>query len=63
MFVLLSGQLPFYDEDQFELFERIKGGKYDMSDPIWNNISTDAKDLIKKLLVVDPAQRITAKEI
>jgi len=63
LFVLLSGQLPFYDEDQFELFERIKNGDYNMKDPVWENVSSHAKDLVKKLLVVDPASRITDKDI
>ena len=57
--MLLSGQLPFYDEDQFELFESIKNGNYNMDDPIWGGISTDAKDLVSKLLIVDPSKRIT----
>ncbi len=29
---------------------------------MWDNVSPEAKDLIKKLLVVDPAQRLSAKE-
>ena len=63
LFVLLSGQLPFYDEDQFELFEKIKKGDYNMNDPVWDNVSSAAKDLVRKLLVVDPNSRITGKEI
>lgn len=63
LFVLLSGQLPFYDEDQFELFEKIKKGDYNMNDPVWENVSTHAKDLVRKLLLVDPTKRITEKEI
>ena len=34
-----------------------------MDDPVWENVSSPAKDLVKKLLVVDPESRITAKEI
>ena len=34
-----------------------------MKDPVWDNVSSPAKDLVRKLLVVDPTQRITAKEI
>ena len=34
-----------------------------MDDPVWENVSSHAKDLVRKLLVVDPSSRITAKEI
>lgn len=34
-----------------------------MDDPIWGSISTDAKDLVSKLLIVDPTKRITGSEI
>eukprot|EP00624_Nannochloropsis_granulata_P005311 evm.model.NODE_37459_length_27832_cov_24.884413.11 len=29
---------------------------------MWDNVSAEAKDLIKKLLVVDPLQRLTAEQ-
>lgn len=29
---------------------------------IWNNISSTAKDLIKKMMTVNPAKRISAEE-
>jgi serine/threonine protein kinase len=35
MFIMLSGAPPFYHEDNFELFELIKQGKYDFDAPIW----------------------------
>ena len=63
MYILLSGQPPFYDDDNFELFEKIKRCKYDMDSPIWNHVSDTAKDLIKKLLVADPDARIGGDEI
>jgi len=34
-----------------------------MEDPVWDNVSNPAKDLVRKLLVVDPNSRITGKEI
>ena len=63
MFILLSGTPPFYHEDNFELFEIIKKGEYDFGAPAWKEVSAEAKDLIKKLLVIDPNNRITAKGI
>jgi len=32
------------------LFEKIKSGNYDADDPIWENISAQAKDIVAKLL-------------
>lgn len=63
LFILLSGEPPFYHEDNFELFELIKKCQYDLDKPVWKQISDDAKDLISKLLVVDPEKRIKAAEI
>jgi len=63
MFILLSGEPPFFHEDNFELFEMIKKCQYDMTKPAWANISDDAKDLIKRLLVADPDKRIGPTEI
>jgi serine/threonine protein kinase len=34
-----------------------------MDDPVWENVSSHAKDLVRKLLVVDPESRIKAKDI
>jgi calcium/calmodulin-dependent protein kinase I len=46
LFILLSGEPPFYHEDNFELFELIKKCKYDLNKPAWKNISDEAKDFI-----------------
>jgi hypothetical protein len=37
------------------LFEKIKRGQYEFPAPSWDNISADAKSIIRALLVVDPA--------
>lgn len=63
LFILLSGSPPFYHEDNFELFEIIKTGKYSFDTPQWKSISKEAKDLISKLLVVDPEKRLKGPEI
>lgn len=63
LFILLSGEPPFFHEDNFELFEMIKKCDYNFENPIWKHISKDAKDLIQKLLTEDPEKRIDAKGI
>lgn len=60
LFILLGGYPPFFDESEPALFEKIRRGNYSFDDPLWENISAMAKDLIRKLLVLDPAHRLTA---
>ena len=63
LFIMLSGTPPFYDEDNFQLFEIIKKGTYAFDAPAWKLISNEGKDLIKRLLVTDPDKRITVEEL
>ena len=37
---------PADDENDAVLFEKIKKGEYDADDPIWDNVSVPAKDLV-----------------
>lgn len=37
--------------------------KYEFHDAEWSTVSDSAKDLIKRLLVVDPAQRLTMEQM
>ncbi|CAM9684064.1 unnamed protein product [Ectocarpus fasciculatus] len=62
IYVLLAGKPPFCDQDQNKLFRAIKSGNYNFEDEFWQEVSDDAKDLITKLLTVDPARRMTASE-
>lgn len=51
------------ENDQKVLFRKIRKGTYKFHDQYWKNVSTEAKDFIKKLLIVDPAKRKSAGEI
>lgn len=62
MFILLGGYPPFYDEHEPRLFQKIRRGLFSFDDPVWNDVSATAKDLIRKLLVVDPSGRLTATQ-
>ena len=53
-FILLSGSPPFYEEDNFALFEQIKSCRYDFEVETWGNFSEEAKDFVSKILVPDP---------
>lgn len=60
MFWLLSGILPFEDVNATRLADKIKDARYDFRHPAWNNTSTQAKDLISRLLERSPFERISA---
>lgn len=60
MFILLGGYPPFWSDNEPKLFELIRKGKFSFDDPVWKNVSASAKDLITKLLCVDPQHRLTA---
>ncbi|XP_028324607.1 peripheral plasma membrane protein CASK isoform X9 [Gouania willdenowi] len=68
LFILLSGCLPFYGTKE-RLFEAIIKGKYKCSSVFpqmnprqWAHISESAKDLVRRMLMLDPAERITVYE-
>uniref|UniRef100_A0A8C5UIF4 non-specific serine/threonine protein kinase n=1 Tax=Malurus cyaneus samueli TaxID=2593467 RepID=A0A8C5UIF4_9PASS len=46
-----------------EILTRIGGGKFSISGGNWDTISDMAKDLVSKMLHVDPHQRLTAKQV
>jgi len=50
LFAMLYGTVPFKGADMNELHSLIKQGKYNLKD----DISSEAKNLIKAILEVDP---------
>ncbi|KAK1335960.1 hypothetical protein QTO34_003760 [Cnephaeus nilssonii] len=63
MYILLCGEPPFFASSEEKLFELIRKGELHFSDPVWESISDCAKRVLKQLMKVDPAHRITAKEL
>jgi serine/threonine protein kinase len=62
-FILLAGYPPFHDDgDQRKLFDRIRRAEYSFDEEYWGSITKQAKDLIKGLLTIDPAKRLTADQ-
>ncbi|MCJ8749336.1 hypothetical protein PDJAM_G00175110 [Pangasius djambal] len=62
LYILLVGYPPFWDEDQHRLYQQIKAGAYDFPSPEWDTVTPEAKDLINKMLTINPNKRITAAE-
>lgn len=66
-FALFRGAMPFWDgrmvdSREVPLHEQITKGMYTFTHSNWQGVSDEAKDLIRGLLNVDPARRLTAKE-
>lgn len=61
-YFLLSGYPPFMGENIKEIVGQICQCKYDFPSPYWDQISTEAKDFISRLLVLDTSKRMTAEE-
>jgi len=62
LYILLCGFTPFQGAGDEEIFEQIYKADYSFPSPFWDKISTNAKDLITNLLVLDPKLRLTAQE-
>lgn len=50
-------------EDQQQLFRDIRAGRFEFDPAYWSSISFPAQDLVRRLLVVNPAKRLTAEQI
>ncbi|PWN37814.1 Pkinase-domain-containing protein, partial [Meira miltonrushii] len=59
LFALLCGRLPFDDPNIQTLLGKVRLGKFDMPD----YLERDAKDLISKMLTVDPEKRLKMRDI
>ncbi|CCF58058.1 hypothetical protein KAFR_0D04100 [Kazachstania africana CBS 2517] len=63
LFALLTGRLPFDEEDGNirNLLLKVQSGEFEM--PSDDEISHEAQDLLAKILTVDPEKRIRARDI
>jgi calcium-dependent protein kinase len=61
LFIMLSGYPPFDGKNNNEIFNKIIKMQFDFSKPVWEGVSSHAKDLVSKLL--QPSnKRISAQE-
>ncbi|XP_059636946.1 calcium-dependent protein kinase 29 isoform X2 [Cornus florida] len=62
LYILLCGVPPFWAETEKGIFQAIQEARVDYVSSPWPSISAPAKDLIKKMLTMDPKKRITAAQ-
>ena len=59
LYLMLCGKLPFYHEENQIMYQQIISGVFELP----NYLSEKAKDLLKKILEIDPKKRINFEEI
>ena len=62
LYIQLGGTFPFYGSTPSEIFDNVKFAEPNINSSDWDNVSPEAKDLVKCLLNKDPVKRITGKE-
>lgn len=63
LYILLCGFEPFFDPrgDQY-MYSRILNCDYEFVSPWWDDVSLNAKDLVSRLIVLDPQKRLSVRE-
>ena len=61
--VMLSGSYPYVGNNISELRATIQENQeINLSQHLWNNVSEEGKDLVRKLMMLDPKKRISAQD-
>ncbi|XP_065087827.1 ribosomal protein S6 kinase alpha-5-like [Ochlerotatus camptorhynchus] len=76
LYTMLCGQAPFTPRQFFGhtnlassakqmeiIMDKIRRGSFDLTSSAWMCVSEEAKDLVKRLLTVDPDRRITMEQL
>ena len=59
---MLGKEAIFNGANDKQIIESVLKGRYTLEEPEWEDISPDAKDLVKKMLEYDPAKRTSAAD-
>jgi calcium-dependent protein kinase len=63
LYMMLSGTIPFSGSNDSELTRKIRAADVRFPNEAWRHVGEVAKDLIRRLLTVDPNERITPAEV
>ncbi|KAK6747288.1 hypothetical protein RB195_000476 [Necator americanus] len=61
-YILLSGLSPFGGETDEDTLKNVKKCDWNMDDSLFNQVSDNGKDFIRKLLILEPEKRMTVHE-
>mmetsp|Transcript_23471 Transcript_23471/g.49127 ORF Transcript_23471/g.49127 Transcript_23471/m.49127 type:complete len:343 (+) Transcript_23471:1-1029(+) len=63
VFILLGGYPPFYADSQKDLLLMCRSGQFEFDREYWGKISIEVKNMIRRLLVVNPDKRLSAEDV
>eukprot|EP00794_Sanderia_malayensis_P000599 gene598-1260_t len=66
LYTMLSGKTPFasgHQDDPHKILQRIEDGNVSLTGGNWDAITDLAKDLVRRMLNIDPGRRLTAAQI
>ena len=62
LYMFIVGHAPFDGDTDSLIIKKVKKGKYQKNEERWKKSSKEVRDLITKLLVYEPENRLTAEE-
>lgn len=68
MYIMLCGYPPFYSEVPHQALsnrmkQKIMSADFDFPENDWKSVTDEAKDLIRKMLCVEPSERLSIEEV
>ncbi|KAE8720980.1 Phosphoenolpyruvate carboxylase kinase 2 [Hibiscus syriacus] len=63
LYVMLAGVPPFYGENAQEIFEAVLRGNLRFPSRIFRSVSSEAKDLLRKMICRDVSRRFSAEQV
>jgi len=67
VYAMLGGYLPFcgsYSQNsRQETYSKIQRGEFSFDDPVWEEVSTEAKSLVRGLLTLNPDDRLKCRSV
>ena len=63
LYILLSGKVPFPGNTATDVNAKTLSGDLKFKNQHWKGISTNARDLVERMLSVDPNERISGQEL
>ncbi|EPS58774.1 hypothetical protein M569_16039, partial [Genlisea aurea] len=63
LYIMLAGVPPFYGDGPAEIFQAVLRGNLRFPPEIFRSVSSDAKDLLRKMICKDVSRRLSADQV